>query len=86
MKHKIPQPYRAVGEADAYIKGAKAAAEALGFHVDSKAWGGGVPMDLTLYEPSDVKPKVVEVDEETKYMTMDVTSEVNPDMEGEQNG
>lgn len=32
----------------AYLKGATAAANALGYDVDSKSWGGGIPTDLTL--------------------------------------
>lgn len=81
MKHKVMQPYRSPGEADCYIKGVQAAAECFGYRVDSMAFGGGIPIDLTLYEPSEVKTKVVEVDEEAGYITTDVTSEVNPDEE-----
>lgn len=45
---KIAQPYRSPSEYMAYLKGATAAANALGFAVDSEAWGGGIPTDLTL--------------------------------------
>lgn len=45
---KIAQPYRSPGEFMAYLKGATAAANALGYDVDSKSWGGGIPNDLTL--------------------------------------
>ena len=64
-KKTIAQPFRNPSEYTAYLEGAKAAAEALGYKVDSAAWGGGIPIDLTLYVPED-KPEpvvVVEIDE-----------------------
>lgn len=76
---KVLQPYRSPGEADCFIKGVMACADLFGHKVDSTAFGGGVPVDLTLYKPEEVKRKVVEVDEETKYIMTDVTSEVSPD-------
>jgi hypothetical protein len=50
---KIEQPYRSPSEYMAYLKGATAAANALGHDVDSKSWGGGIPIDLTL-EPQQI--------------------------------
>ena len=87
MTHKIPQPYRSPGDFACYLKGVTEAAKRFGFAVDSAAWGGGsVPIDLTLYDPRAIPPKVVTVDDEAGYITMDVTAEVNPDLEdGEPN-
>ena len=53
---KIAQPYRCPSEFDAYLKGATAVANALHYDVDAKAWGGGIPTDLTLtsqFAPDD---------------------------------
>lgn len=52
MSIKIAQPYRCPGEYSAYKQGAEAAAEALGYRVDAESWGGGIPQELTLYQPS----------------------------------
>jgi len=61
-KKKIAQPFRNPSEYSCYLEGVKAAAEALGYKVDSLVWGGGIPNDLTLYVPED-KPEPVVVKE-----------------------
>jgi hypothetical protein len=59
-KKKIAQPFRNPNEYSCYLEGVKAAAKALGYKVDSLAWGGGIPTDLTLYTWAD-KPEPVVV-------------------------
>ena len=54
-KKKIQQPFRNPNEYSCYLEGVKAAAEAFGYKVDSLAWGGGIPNDLTLYKPEVYK-------------------------------
>lgn len=59
---KVPQPYRNPGEYAAYLDGVKACAALFGLKVDSQAWGGGIPTDLTLYQHEE-KPEPVLVAE-----------------------
>jgi len=61
-KKKIAQPFRNPNEYSCYLEGVKAAAEALGYKVDSLAWGGGIPSDLTLYKPEEKPEPVVAVE------------------------
>ena len=65
-KKTIAQPFRNPTEYHCYLDGVKAAAEALGYLVDSAAWGGGIPTDLTLYVLED-KPAPVVVAEVDVY-------------------
>ncbi len=48
---KIVQPFRNPNEYSCYLEGVKAIAELFGYMVDSAAFGGGIPTDLTLYRP-----------------------------------
>lgn len=62
MKHKVLQPFRNNSDYQCYLAGVTACAKVFGFKVDSMAWGGGLPIDLTLWKPED-KPEPVVVKE-----------------------
>lgn len=60
---KVVQPFRSPGEYTCYLAGVKAAADALGYAVDSEAWGGGLPCDLTLYpKPAEAAKDIYETE------------------------
>ena len=75
-KKKIQQPFRNPNEYSCYLEGVKAAAEALGYKVDSLTWGGGIPNDLTLYEPEVITSFSRETSSQFKAR---MKAEVNPD-------
>lgn len=54
-RYKINQPYRNPSEFKAYLDGVKATVEALRpeLSVDAEAWGGGIPIDLTIYKKAE---------------------------------
>ncbi len=56
---KVAQPFRNPGEYAAYLEGVKATAALFGLKVDSQAWGGGIPTDLTLYKEEEKPGPVV---------------------------
>ena len=59
-RYKLPQPYRNPGDFKAYLDGVKATVEVLrpGFSVDADAWGGGIPIDLTIYKKPEPAPEL----------------------------
>jgi len=59
-RYKLPQPYRNPGEFKAYLDGVKATVEALRpeLSVDALAWGGGIPIDLTIYQKAEIAPEL----------------------------
>jgi hypothetical protein len=66
---KVIQPFRNPGEYACFLEGVKRTAELFGLKVDSRAWGDGIPIDLTLYEPKEDDPEpvvTVEVDEDRR--------------------
>jgi len=67
-KHKVIQPFRNPSEYTCFLEGVKRTAELFGLKVDSRAWGGGIPIDLTLYTPEEKPAPVVtvEIDESRK--------------------
>ena len=77
---KIAQPYRSPSEYQAYLKGVTAVAEALGFSVDAKAWGGGIPTELDLEDALKSAPPDVYEQEAENAEIPDAATE--PDSEG----
>lgn len=65
---KVQQPFRNPGEYGAFLEGVKRTAELFGYKVDCLAWGGGIPVDLTLYrleeKPAPVVVAEVVIDED----------------------
>lgn len=57
-RYKIQQPYRNPSEFKAYTDGVAAAVKALRpeLSVDAEAWGGGIPIDLTIYKKAEPQP------------------------------
>ena len=62
-RYKVPQPYRNPGEFKAYLDGVKATVEAMRpeLSVDALAWGGGIPVDVTIYKKKKPGPAPVVV-------------------------
>jgi hypothetical protein len=59
---KVVQPFRNPTDFNCFLEGVKRTAELFGFKVDSTAWGGGLPIDLTLYKPEEKPEPVVTVE------------------------
>lgn len=59
---KVCQPFRNASEYTCFLEGVKRTAELFGYKVDSLAWGGGIPIDLTLFKPEDKPEPVVTVE------------------------
>jgi len=59
---KVNQPFRNPSEYTCFLEGVKRTAELFGYKVDTLAWGGGLPIDLTLYKPEDRPEPVVVVE------------------------
>jgi len=57
---KVIQPFRNPSDYNCFLEGVKRTAELFGYKVDSRAWGDGIPIDLTLYKPKE-KPEPVVV-------------------------
>ncbi len=77
---KIAQPYRSPGEYQAYLKGVTAVAEAFGFSVDAKSWGGGIPTELDLEDALKGAPQDVYDQETANAEIPDAAAQ--PDSEG----
>lgn len=59
---KVVQPFRNPSEYQCFLEGVKRTAELFGYKVDSLAWGGGLPIDLTLFKPEETPEPVVVVE------------------------
>ena len=71
-KLKVIQPFRNPSEYQCFLEGVKRAAELFGYKVDSRAWGDGIPIDLTLYQPEEVPEPVIRAYVEGKPVAVEV--------------
>ncbi len=62
QRMKVIQPFRNPSEYTCFLEGVKRTAELFGLKVDSRAWGDGIPIDLTLFRPEEKPEPVVTIE------------------------
>jgi hypothetical protein len=75
QRMKIIQPFRNPSEYQCFLEGVKRTADLFGMKVDSRAWGDGIPIDLTLYQPEEVPEPVVRAYVEGKSVAVEVVED-----------